>query len=898
MKRNIYSIMSLFVVLFALIAGVVVAEEAVPGWVPNWADAYNGPSADNPTFIYLNEIALAFGSIFTGDLSQFFTHILASLPLVGAFLLLFAVGTFASEITIFKKQEHQWYAKLFGTGLSIIGVFSPPVSRIIFNLLGNSLLASLLLLLVGFMIYMFSQKLRGNTLDVSTKNLKTAAEHLRSKKAFEDLKNQYKNNPDETKANLDRIKKIEKGMSEKLKSYQTNIEAMVSKDDYKKAQDKIKETIIDENKKNTNNANNAIKALEKKINSSLKDYKAEIVSSVNEFKSGIEKNIKAADGQINNLGIENVEKGFSDIKEEMSIIDDSIKQLKEVSNLKKIDDIKESIEIQISGIGSKIDDLGKNSSKIDEFIISAKNELKNIQEILKNENDESTNIGEISKKIDELIETSSKLNISKESKLFQLLVDIQKNLKELNEEDNSKPLQRRKWMRTTLKKIFINKNSKLLKQIKKNIKKGLGLLGKVNFVKLIDSLKSLFAKSKVKIEKTTVLESADKEEVKDALKEVEEVVKENIIEINGFTNSFREYHNLYTDNSSTSFAKNDISKSINYIKNLESVENKLPNGEVKEISLKDNFKLIEGFKEEENDFEEIEKDRSKALVNIEKIIKYLAADKSQLELLWKTLSKAQDDNVGIYEAEKLLIDLKEKNVNHAKVITGSISVVNQLSKLNKKNDDQFKQLENTYKDIEKSFIEEAEIIEEDEKDAEKAVEKDTKTLEKDEKILERRKEELIFCYNSGDSIRKLFENSKKLLEEYYKEGQTAKKKIENAHGKMSAALTLLERIKPKLKYLKKGHIIVLKDDEIDKLEDGEEKYFNVMMRIQRKEKAALRAHLKNAAFQNLVTSKQIIKTIENHMKEMNDFELEMKRAYQIETEEMQDILKNLNVNKE
>ena len=132
----------------------------------------------------LAHLSAAFGFIFTGNIPGFFEEILKAVPLIGIFLLIYAVAHYAAVITIFRKEEHKKFANIFAIGLAIVGIMSPPVFDIIRNLLGNSLLTILFMLIFIFMIIIFFKRLKTNSIESSTDNYKAKSKLLAAEKEF------------------------------------------------------------------------------------------------------------------------------------------------------------------------------------------------------------------------------------------------------------------------------------------------------------------------------------------------------------------------------------------------------------------------------------------------------------------------------------------------------------------------------------------------------------------------------------------------------------------------------------------------------------------------------------------------------------------------------------------
>jgi hypothetical protein len=141
--------------------------------------------------IYLSEFVNVFTALFGGDIGKAVGHLAQSLPLFGVFLLIYIVGKYSAKVTIFRKDEFEKYANIFGWGLALIGIASP-VFGLIVNLFGNSLLTIIFFLLFIFMIIMMWNTLhtsnamsRKDLYTAGTENLHAKGEYLKAEHEFE-----------------------------------------------------------------------------------------------------------------------------------------------------------------------------------------------------------------------------------------------------------------------------------------------------------------------------------------------------------------------------------------------------------------------------------------------------------------------------------------------------------------------------------------------------------------------------------------------------------------------------------------------------------------------------------------------------------------------------------------
>ncbi len=179
--------------------------------------------------IYLSEFVNVFTALFGGDIGKAVGHLAQSLPLFGVFLLIYIVGKYSAKVTIFRKDEFEKYANIFGWGLALIGIASP-VFGLIVNLFGNSLLTIIFFLLFIFMISMMWTTLRtSNTISrkdlytAGTENLHAKGEYLKAQHELEMQKKEIKNikiinkeSKDRSDEIIKRIGKTEATLSNKI----------------------------------------------------------------------------------------------------------------------------------------------------------------------------------------------------------------------------------------------------------------------------------------------------------------------------------------------------------------------------------------------------------------------------------------------------------------------------------------------------------------------------------------------------------------------------------------------------------------------------------------------------------------------------------------------------------
>ncbi|MDD3175706.1 MAG: hypothetical protein PHU51_04475 [Candidatus Nanoarchaeia archaeon] len=179
--------------------------------------------------IYLSEFVNVFTALFGGDIGKAVGHLAQSLPLFGVFLLIYIVGKYSAKVTIFRKDEFEKYANIFGWGLALIGIASP-VFGLIVNLFGNSLLTIIFFLLFIFMIIMMWNTLhtsnamsRKDLYTAGTENLHAKGEYLKAEHELEMQKKEIKNikiinkeSKDRSDEIIKRIGKTEATLSNKI----------------------------------------------------------------------------------------------------------------------------------------------------------------------------------------------------------------------------------------------------------------------------------------------------------------------------------------------------------------------------------------------------------------------------------------------------------------------------------------------------------------------------------------------------------------------------------------------------------------------------------------------------------------------------------------------------------
>ena len=126
----------------------------------------------------LSSFANVFVDLFNGSIDGAVSNLVNAIPLFGLIAVIWGLTFFIAKITLFNKQEHDRYAKMFALGITLIGIAQQGVYNAILGWSRSFLILSFIIAIV-FMFIMFINHSSKRNYDVSTEKLKSKKEKYR-----------------------------------------------------------------------------------------------------------------------------------------------------------------------------------------------------------------------------------------------------------------------------------------------------------------------------------------------------------------------------------------------------------------------------------------------------------------------------------------------------------------------------------------------------------------------------------------------------------------------------------------------------------------------------------------------------------------------------------------------
>ncbi|MFW6378870.1 MAG: hypothetical protein ACOCZV_02510, partial [Nanoarchaeota archaeon] len=215
--------------LLLLLTLALILVSTVPAYAANgensFIDSVGGVATpDTPQSVgeALTLIAQSFTHLFSGDVGMFLAHIVMTAPAVGIFLLIFVLGKYISNITLFRKSENKSYETLFGLGFALIGMFSGGYSAIM-GIFGNGLLTIAVVLIFIFAIIILFRKLQTNNAHQGKEFADASGAEFDSRSGKEQSKHDYNNNKMKRKIEAKQAKHDLKKTKKDLTGYETRV---------------------------------------------------------------------------------------------------------------------------------------------------------------------------------------------------------------------------------------------------------------------------------------------------------------------------------------------------------------------------------------------------------------------------------------------------------------------------------------------------------------------------------------------------------------------------------------------------------------------------------------------------------------------------------------------------
>jgi hypothetical protein len=181
---EVKKILVLMLMLSLFIPQFILAEEGTLV-----IDASSSSSNEHSVRSDMGAFVNGFQGLFKGDTDAFVEGLVQALPLFGLVIIVFGLGYYLSLITIFRKPENEKFAKIFATGLALLGLAQQKIYDLVLGL-STALLSIIYILLFFFIIIMFWNKVRTSQLETSTELLGAKKTNLSSENEYEKLRHE------------------------------------------------------------------------------------------------------------------------------------------------------------------------------------------------------------------------------------------------------------------------------------------------------------------------------------------------------------------------------------------------------------------------------------------------------------------------------------------------------------------------------------------------------------------------------------------------------------------------------------------------------------------------------------------------------------------------------------
>ncbi|MDD3175997.1 MAG: hypothetical protein PHU51_05970, partial [Candidatus Nanoarchaeia archaeon] len=176
---EIKKILFLILMLSLFIPQFILAEEGTLV-----IDASSSSSMEHSVRSDMGAFVNGFQGLFKGDTDAFVEGLVQALPLFGLVIIVFGLGYYLSLITIFKGDGKEKFAKIFATGLALLGLAQQKIYDLVLGL-STALLSIIYILLFFFIIILFWNTMRSSQLSSSTTLTRTKTANLGAESKYD-----------------------------------------------------------------------------------------------------------------------------------------------------------------------------------------------------------------------------------------------------------------------------------------------------------------------------------------------------------------------------------------------------------------------------------------------------------------------------------------------------------------------------------------------------------------------------------------------------------------------------------------------------------------------------------------------------------------------------------------